>query len=66
MPKIKTCLVCHWYQNRNMPEHKCRLAIEVFAHLFIVFILNYEALFVCVKDGMYITHIYIKIHVYLK
>ena len=49
-----------------MPEHKCRLAIEVFAHLFIVFILNYKALFVCVKDGMYITHIYIKIHVYLK
>ena len=42
-----------------MPEHKCRLAVEVFVYLFIVFILNYKALFVCVKDRACILHIFI-------
>ena len=59
MPNIKTFLVCHWYQNRNMPEHKFCLAVEVFVYLFIVFILNYKALFVCVKDRACILHIFI-------
>ena len=51
---MKTCLVYHWNQKRNKVEDKCS-SLE-WRYLFIcLFIIDYKALFVCVKDRTCLT-----------
>ena len=56
IPNMKTCSLYHWYQKRNKPENKCTSQQQryLFIYLQYLYLFNYKALFVCVKDSAYL------------